>query len=59
MPTIAEQLSDYALSLRFEDLPGEIVHQAKRMIIDTHRLCSWAATTASPASIARGPGRRP
>ncbi|MDO8595864.1 MAG: MmgE/PrpD family protein [Sulfuricaulis sp.] len=30
-----EQLSSYAAALRNEDLPREVVHQAKRLIIDT------------------------
>ena len=52
MSTIAEQLSDYAASLRFEDLPGEIVHQAKRMIIDTFG-CALGGYDSEPARIAR------
>ena len=52
MPTIAEQLSDYAASLRYEDLPDEIVHQAKRMIIDTIG-CALGGYDSEPARIAR------
>ena len=52
MSTIAEQLSDYAASLRFEDLPEEIVHQAKRMIIDTLG-CALGGYDSEPAKIAR------
>jgi 2-methylcitrate dehydratase PrpD len=32
---IADQLADYLTSLRFEDLPAETVHAAKRLILDT------------------------
>ena len=35
MPTLVEQLSTYALRLRYDDLPAEVVHQAKRLVIDT------------------------
>ena len=52
MPTIAEQLSDYASSLRYDDLPDEIVHQAKRMIIDTLG-CALGGYSSEPARIAR------
>lgn len=33
--TIAGQLADYAKALRFKDLPTDVVHQAKRCLIDT------------------------
>ena len=35
MTTMAETLSGYASSLRYEDLPEETVHLAKRFTIDT------------------------
>ena len=34
MGTIVESLSDYAVSLHFEDLPPDVVHQAKRLLIE-------------------------
>ena len=52
MPTIAEQLSGYTSSLRYEDLPEEIVHQAKRMIIDTLG-CALGGYSGEPSKIAR------
>ena len=52
MPTIAEQLSSYATSLRYQDLPPEVVHQAKRLIIDTLG-CALGGYTSVPSSIAR------
>ena len=39
MANIAEQLSSYATSLRYEELPPDVIHLPKRMIIDT---LGWA-----------------
>jgi 2-methylcitrate dehydratase len=33
--TIAEQLSAYASSLLFEEVPADVVHRAKCLFIDT------------------------
>ena len=33
--TLADRLADYALGLRFEDLPARTVHEARRRFIDT------------------------
>src|SRR3972149_822603 len=52
MTTIVEQLSSYAAALRFEDLPGEVIHQAKRLIIDTIG-CALGGYASEPAKIAR------
>ena len=52
MPTIAEELSDYAVSLRYEDLPDDVVHLAKRMIVDTLG-CALGGYHSEPARIAR------
>lgn len=52
MPTIVEQLSAYAATLRYEDLPSEVVHQAKRLIIDTLG-CAQGGYSSEPARIAR------
>ena len=52
MPTIAEQLSSYATSLHYQDLPPEVVHQAKRLIIDTLG-CALGGYASVPSSIAR------
>ena len=52
MATIAEQLSAYAASLRYEDLPSEVVHLAKRLIIDTLG-CGLGGYNSEPARIAR------
>ena len=52
MSTLVEQLSSYAAALRYEDLPREVAHQAKRLIIDTVG-CALGGYTSEPAKIAR------
>lgn len=52
MTTIVEQLSAYAIALRYEDLPAEVVHQAKRLVIDTTG-CALGGYESEPARIAR------
>ena len=32
---MAQELSEYAAKLRYEDLPSNVVHQTKRMVLDT------------------------
>src|SRR5262245_53696854 len=51
--TIVDRLADYASALRYEDLPPEVVHQAKRMIVDTFG-CALGGYDSEPAAIARG-----
>ena len=50
--TIVEQLSSYVQSLRYADLPPAVVHQAKRLIIDTLG-CAIGGYASEPARIAR------
>jgi len=52
MPTIVEQLSAYAAALRYEQLPPGVVHQARRLIIDTVG-CALGGAASEPARIAR------
>jgi len=52
MTTIVEQLGAYAAQLRYEDLPDDVVRQAKRLIIDTIG-CALGGYPAEPAKIAR------
>ena len=52
MTTIVEQLSRYTAALRYEDLPGEVVHQAKRLIVDSIG-CALGGYASEPAAIAR------
>ena len=50
--TKAERLVDYALGLSFGDLPGEVVHEAKRRLIDSFA-CMLGAYDSPPARAAR------
>ena len=52
MTTMAETLSGYASSLRYEDLPEDTVHLAKRFIIDTLG-CALGGYDSEPARVAR------
>lgn len=52
MTTIVEQLSAYACGLRYEDLPSEVVHRAKRLIVDTVG-CALGGYKGPAAAIAR------
>ena len=52
MGTIVESLSDYAASLRFEDLPPDVVHQAKRLLVDTLG-CAIGGFDGEPSVVAR------
>ena len=52
MPNIAEQLSSYAVGLRYDALSPEVVHQAKRLIIDTLG-CAVGGYDSEPARVAR------
>jgi 2-methylcitrate dehydratase len=52
MPTLAEKMGAYAATLRYEDLPPEVVHQAKRMMVDTIG-CALGGYDSEPSRIAR------
>jgi 2-methylcitrate dehydratase len=52
-----EQLSSYAVSLNYADIPQEVVHECKRRVIDTLG-CAMGAFTAEPSKIARSIARR-
>jgi 2-methylcitrate dehydratase len=52
MATIVESLSDYACALRFDDLPPDVVHQAKRLLIDTLG-CAIGGFDGEPSVVAR------
>jgi 2-methylcitrate dehydratase len=45
-------LSDYTAALTFESLPGEVVHHAKRMLIDTLG-CAIGGFTSEPSQVAQ------
>ncbi len=52
MTTLAETLSGYAAALRYDDLPAEVVHLAKRFIIDSIG-CALGGYDSEPARVAR------
>ena len=50
--TLAERFAEYAVGLRFEDLPAAVVHEVKRRVIDSLG-CAFGAWDAEPCAIAR------
>ena len=52
MPTVAENLGAYAATLKYQDIPANVVHQAKRTIMDTLG-CAFGGYDSEPARIAR------
>src|SRR5437868_2821489 len=42
MTTLAQRLAEYACELRFQDLPGPVVHEAKRRFIDSFATAAGA-----------------
>ncbi len=52
MKTIAEQLAQYTQDIDFKDLPREVVHEAKRHIIDSFG-CAMGAYLSEPGRLAR------
>ena len=52
MPTLVEQLATHAAMLSFEALPRDVVHTAKRLIVDTVG-CALGGYWSEPARIAR------
>jgi 2-methylcitrate dehydratase len=52
MKTLAEQLAEYAVGLKFEELPAPVVHEVKRRVIDSMG-CALGAWGAEPCVIAR------
>ena len=43
MTTAARQLADYAVALKYEDIPAEVVERAKDCVIDTVAACVFGA----------------
>jgi 2-methylcitrate dehydratase len=52
MTTIVDRLSDYVASLAYASLPSEVVHQTKRLVLDTIG-CALGGYASEPARIAR------
>src|SRR5437870_3812534 len=50
--TLAQRFAEYAMALRFEDLPAGAVHEAKRRVIDSLG-CALGAYDAEPCAVAR------
>jgi len=50
---LAERLAEYAKSLRYANLPADVVHEVKRRLVDS-MACAYGAITAPPCRIARG-----
>src|SRR5262245_32492070 len=52
MKTLAERMAKFAAGLRFEDLPHDVVHEVKRVVIDSLG-CALGAWREEPCEIAR------
>jgi len=52
MDQIVDYLSDYTVALSFDDLPAEVVHHAKRLLIDTLG-CAIGGYASAPSKMAR------
>jgi 2-methylcitrate dehydratase PrpD len=52
MDKILDLLSEYTISLEFEDLPKELIHEAKRRIIDSFG-CAVGGFLGKPTKIIR------
>lgn len=52
MRTLAQRLAKYAVGLDFEALPGAVVHEVKRRVLDSLG-CALGAWDAEPCAIAR------
>jgi 2-methylcitrate dehydratase len=50
--TLAHQLAQYAYDLKFEDIPAEVIHEAKKRVIDALG-CALGAWHSDPAKITR------
>lgn len=51
MPTMSEKLGAYASRLKYEDLPAEVIHKAKCLILDTIG-CAFDGYDSESAKIA-------
>jgi 2-methylcitrate dehydratase len=52
MNTLAERMAKFATGLRFEDLPHDVVHEVKRVVIDSLG-CALGAWREEPCEVAR------
>jgi 2-methylcitrate dehydratase len=56
MVTLAERLAAYAANIAFDALPGPVVHEVKRRVIDA-LACAMGAMGSEPGTIARSVAR--
>ena len=52
MDNIAEYIASYGTSIKYEDLPTEVIHKVKGLLIDT-LACALGGYTSEPCKIAR------
>ncbi len=52
MPTIARQFAEYGLSVTMKELPKEVIHQVKRVVLDTIG-CAIGGYSSAASSIIR------
>jgi 2-methylcitrate dehydratase len=51
-PTLAERMARFAVGLRYEQLPPDVVHEVKRRVLDSLG-CAFGAFQSEPGRIAR------
>src|SRR5512134_3022738 len=52
-PTVSESLARWIAGLRWEDLPGDVIRMAKRVLLDTLGCALHGAATPEAAALAR------
>ena len=57
MESVIQQVARYAVEARFEDLPGEVVHESKRLLLDSLG-CALGGLTVEKGKIAVEMARR-
>lgn len=57
MGTLAQQLADFIVATKYEDLPREVVHEAKRVLLDSIG-CALAGMTAEKGRLSAALARR-
>jgi 2-methylcitrate dehydratase len=56
-PSIERRLADFALAVRYDDLPKEVVATVKRLLLDTLG-CGYGAIGSAPARVTEGMWRK-
>ena len=52
MQSVAEKLGAYATTLKYDDIPAEVIHQTKRIMVDT-LACAFGGYSSEPSKIAQ------